>query len=278
MKMHLPKTIDEARDRLGNIDGLVTARQWERAAIVWAFTYDAGRGRPQNNVEKSTLSEAEFAALKVHGLRTRDSVRAYRSAWRWAMEEAGAPDIKPGDEFEAPALDWGFAADDTNRHVRYTRKDAESFSGALSRGDVDAEALAEALDEETAAAITRRVLANPVRAAHVMSDQGTRIAAIQAVDDARDAAIGPPVRSHTPQPGLRVGAVINDLRGAMVRVQRAATAVRDDRLDTLDDDQKQLVSNEVQRLRTGLVLLETLLAEGPITDEALNSFLRGDLA
>jgi hypothetical protein len=274
--MQLPKTIDAAKDTLGTIEGLVTAREWERAAIVWAFT-EEGTGGPRTARKVVQLSIREFAGLGIAGLRSQDTVRAYRAAWRRAMTEADAPDVKPGDRVQPPDLEWRFPPDAPgDREQRHTRLEPKSFAGALTRGAVDPVDLADALDDQTANAIVRHVRVSPERALEVMSDHETRVAASQAASDAREAAIGPPVRKVTPQPALRMWAVINDLRRAVQRVQSAASTVRDDRLDTLEDDQKRLVANEVRRLRTALSFLETLLAEGPVTDESIEAFLKGD--
>ena len=66
-----------------------TAKEWQRAAIVYAFTYE-GTGGPSGNrnagENSSALTVSEFAVLGVKGLATRDSVRNYRKNWEWAID------------------------------------------------------------------------------------------------------------------------------------------------------------------------------------------------
>ena len=47
---------------------LLTARGWERAAIIYAFTHEPGRGgQPNKSIAKTsnTLSISQFAALRI---------------------------------------------------------------------------------------------------------------------------------------------------------------------------------------------------------------------
>jgi hypothetical protein len=102
----VPVSIEAATERLTALDALLTVRGWERAAIVWAFTYDAPRGRPRSNVENSTFTVAGFAAKKIRGLAARDTVIFYRSEWKAAMERGEAADVKPGEKVALPTSDF----------------------------------------------------------------------------------------------------------------------------------------------------------------------------
>jgi hypothetical protein len=134
--VRIPLTIEEAGSRLDSIDGLVTARQWERAAIVWAFTYEGVNRFSALKVTRYTIRQ--FAALRRHGLATQNSVRSYRSAWKRAMDEAGAADLKPGDYYEAPDLEWGWGETASrDRTYRHTSNSPEQFAQALNDGTVD---------------------------------------------------------------------------------------------------------------------------------------------
>ena len=80
----------ELSDRLAGIERLMTAKGWERAAIVWAFTTDGRHGARTDldSVGKPAefpVSPTEFARLGFHGLRDRENVANYRKAWTDAI-------------------------------------------------------------------------------------------------------------------------------------------------------------------------------------------------
>jgi hypothetical protein len=98
----IPATKDDALATLSGIGSLITARKWERAAIVAAFTYD---GRAAATYENSYLWHvAEFVSLGIIGLTTADSVRKYRDAWSYAVEHGHARAAKPGKTVKLPDL------------------------------------------------------------------------------------------------------------------------------------------------------------------------------
>jgi hypothetical protein len=99
--VQLPRTIGSAERSLEGIDQLLTAKGWERSAIVYAFTYE-GKPGPQiaREVVRSTIRE--FAGKRIGGLRTQDAVRHYRDAWKRAIEEYGAADVRPGQKVTLP--------------------------------------------------------------------------------------------------------------------------------------------------------------------------------
>ena len=48
----------------------------------------------------------EFADLKIEGLKSRNTIAAYRKAWKKAMDDGIACDVKPGDHIELPDAEW----------------------------------------------------------------------------------------------------------------------------------------------------------------------------
>jgi hypothetical protein len=96
---------------LGGIERLLTAKEWERAAIVWAFTTndDVG-GRPRKGHETSTrfpVSISQFARLGLAGLTKPETIRRYRNAWQDAIDRGKAQPVRPGDDnIEIPDLPW----------------------------------------------------------------------------------------------------------------------------------------------------------------------------
>lgn len=99
----IPASIEEATKALKGVGALLTAKEWERAAIVYAFTEPTDGGRPKaaKSGEKSPLTIAAFAALGITGLTTRNTVREYRETW----QKYGSP-VQPGDTITLPDLDW----------------------------------------------------------------------------------------------------------------------------------------------------------------------------
>src|SRR5260370_8567334 len=137
----VPATIEAAGASLASLDGLVTAREWERAAIVYAFTRD-GRtvGNPaivslsafarptirdtiSGNPEIVSLSA--FAGLRIVGLRDQKTVAAYRAAWQAAVDQGKAIAATPGALLAMPALRFPpLSLGRTGRNVRQGRQDA----------------------------------------------------------------------------------------------------------------------------------------------------------
>jgi hypothetical protein len=105
MKVHIPASIEEAKTSLDGLGQLLTAKQWERAAIVWAFT-ELGTGGPRTARNTVRLSIREFAELGIGGLRTQDQVSQYRKAWQAAIDDGQAQPVEPGDEIELPTIPW----------------------------------------------------------------------------------------------------------------------------------------------------------------------------
>ncbi|MBA2633833.1 MAG: hypothetical protein H0U86_12690, partial [Chloroflexi bacterium] len=60
--IQIPASLDEAVSNLNGLAALLTAKQWERAAIVFAFTTDEANGRG-NRGTSTALSARAFAEL-----------------------------------------------------------------------------------------------------------------------------------------------------------------------------------------------------------------------
>jgi hypothetical protein len=103
----VPASLEDAVSALSGIEGLLTAKEWERAAIVAAFTRQETHGgdRKSDQVVESPLDRLvprAFAAMGISGLRSDQTVRNYRKAW---MDEVGrAPE--PGQEVALPSTPW----------------------------------------------------------------------------------------------------------------------------------------------------------------------------
>ena len=99
----IPATIEEATSTLEGIEALLTAKGWERAAIVYAFTHE---GTNQHDLPDGYPSGTEtitaFVARGIAGLTTRETVAVYRDLWA----KYGDTAIKPGDTVKLPKLDF----------------------------------------------------------------------------------------------------------------------------------------------------------------------------
>lgn len=99
--IHIPDSIDEAVNQLGGVERLLTAKRWERSAIVAAFV-EPGEQHDNGSTETSSrLSPGQFAAHGIAGLRTKDTVRLYAQRWLDAHDgihpEPGADVLLPDD-------------------------------------------------------------------------------------------------------------------------------------------------------------------------------------
>jgi hypothetical protein len=204
-KIRVPDNIEKAEDRLAALDGIATATGWERAAIVYAFTRDAGRGRPAN-VEYSTFNEAEFARLmkshNVRGLTTRDSVRFNRQCWKDAIAAGEAKDVGPGDLIILPISDFppqerslgSRVSPDPQKAIRQVKE--KHGAKALASAVEDPEVAAEVVENRKAtrnvhqqsAARTRRIVNKRKQSAAANPTATAQTAA--AVDAAGAAASG----------------------------------------------------------------------------------------
>jgi phage N-6-adenine-methyltransferase len=106
VEVSVPDTLDEAQSILGAASGLVDAGHWGTAAIVWAFTRDGGQGEYQQNVKSDTLTIPEFAAMKIRGLTSHNSVRKYRNRWQEAIDEGIAEPAEPGKKAVLPEVEF----------------------------------------------------------------------------------------------------------------------------------------------------------------------------
>lgn len=116
-------TASELRERLDGIDRLLTARKWERAAIVYAFTDIGGpRNSGREKPDPPKLNIRDFAGQGYAGLTTNKSVTRYRDAWLTAISNGWAVPVEPGQEVtlpdeEFPAWPYGTAEADYQSYV-----------------------------------------------------------------------------------------------------------------------------------------------------------------
>lgn len=137
-RISIPASVEELTANLDGINRLLTAKQWERAAIVYAWTEpEVSGGRPVSGGNPPLMNLVRFAALGITGLRDRQQVRLYRAAWESAAEDGQSSlDIKPGDEVNLPTLPWKDhfgepTADVQQRVFRQVLREPDSIRAAV---------------------------------------------------------------------------------------------------------------------------------------------------
>src|SRR4051812_10608292 len=76
----------ELSERLTGLERLITAKRWERAAIVYAFTTNVRRRTDLHPEVGFPVTMARFAQLGFTGLTSKDTVARYRAAWQLAID------------------------------------------------------------------------------------------------------------------------------------------------------------------------------------------------
>lgn len=102
----IPSTIEEATDKLASLDGLITAREWERAGIVSAFVRKGHAGRPAIGASSLQFTIREFCSRRVPGLSDRRAVSRYLDAWAAAVADGHAVEVEPGTKVKVPDVPW----------------------------------------------------------------------------------------------------------------------------------------------------------------------------
>lgn len=141
---------NELRDRLQGVDRLLTAKSWERAAIVYAYT---GVGGPRNSPQPPPpkLNIRQFAAQGFTGLTTNKSVERYRAAWITAINHGWAVPVDPGDTVvlpEQPFPAWPSSDDETTPSPRQWRPLEQRVFARLDQATTALRQLSQAATEE----------------------------------------------------------------------------------------------------------------------------------
>lgn len=170
--VRVPNSLDAAVEQLGSIGRVVTARNWERAAILATYVMpDAGSGgRAEARSSAHLVSAREFARKGIHGLRSENTVLRYVNAW---LSERPRPE--PGETVDLDGLsDWP-PSENVARSIQGQRREA-LVQGAEAAGagqskvlDIaqNPKALAAAIeaDESTAAAAAGALINRELRSA-----------------------------------------------------------------------------------------------------------------
>jgi hypothetical protein len=168
LKITIPASVQEATSRLGGLERLLVATEWERAAIVATFVVplDNGGDRRSTSAKTSTdLTPTAFAELGIAGLRSKDTVRRYVEAWN----QSGLPRPVPGDTVELPNIEFP-SNQDAGRNVRDEGRKKAIRDQAKADG--------------TGASKAINVASNPkAMAAAIKADPQTAKAAVEALSE-----------------------------------------------------------------------------------------------
>lgn len=150
--VHIPESMAGAIKELNGIGALLTAKEWERAAIVYAFTTDQQGTNQHQRKSANALGISEFARLGITGLRNHEQVSDYRKAWQSAIDDGQAIPVHPGDDVDLPTVPWkdhfGEPTVDVQARVfRSVVEQPERFAQALRDHPETATALAERVIE-----------------------------------------------------------------------------------------------------------------------------------
>jgi hypothetical protein len=159
--IQVPKTLGDAKTALAGIDQLLTAKGWERAAVVYAFT-ESNPGRRTDLAQKGArLTFRDFAKLNIKGLTKRDVVAEYHRIWANAIEDGHAQPCQPGEKITLPTIDWP-GRQDSEGQKRYTAQDPSSFARHINalppdRREVFVEAMTQDLDPAAVSVVVGRI-------------------------------------------------------------------------------------------------------------------------
>lgn len=279
MTMITIPTAEELTSTLAGLDRLLTAKEWERAAIVYAFTSPgAGQGARQPRPTKGAkfpVSVAEFARLGFAGLRKEDTVAMYRNRWQAAIDAGAVCSVVPGDEIELPDLEWPPTRTGTDGDRR-TESRVQKVTEYLSDPEV--------FEDERVSSVIARVPVSPQRVRAALSDPEVRREVakdrtiIRELDETRDEV----ARENLAKAGLRPiptppedaaaeveAIVIAEMERAQSAVRNASRALRG---VALEEDGRTVLSSAANVLATLVDALQRQLT-GVDMDAELSALL-----
>lgn len=248
-KFTVPATIAGATADLTGLDGLVTASEWQRAAIVFAFVTPQ-QGRRTSGSSARSLTVAEFVALGVTGLRSHHSVNRYRNAWQSAIDAGHVRPVAPGDRVVLPQMPFPPHVEVDNEERRNALIAAADAEGAGHRS-------------------TQQVATHlPAMKAAIKGDPVVAAAAREALDERADVAPPTPRPKNSAREGLEL---LADFR----QLHRTLSSILDRIIGgnaLIVPDERSALLEEVRWLRSALDHVETGLDSGSL-DQELAAFL-----
>jgi len=216
--INIPDSVQEAVESLEGIGRLLTAREWERAAVVYALThYEGGSRGPRSSRHMSeTLTYQALADLGVTGLTSPKRVGWYHDQWQAVVDGGYADEAELGDEIEIPD-DWEWPPNDTvgERDTTMTPERRETLMQAGREAGM-----------RTGSKVVD-VAANPrsLQAA-IKADPATLRAAEEAVEEARAERHAKAVRQAGGNPDLPVEPFDGELAAEATRIAGVLIGLR----------------------------------------------------
>jgi len=243
--IHIPSTLNEAVENLGAIGQIVTAREWERAAILATYVQPgAGQGaRTSASSSGGLVSATVFASHGIHGLRSKDTVLRYVENWL-----AERPRPTPGEDVILDGLpDW--PPDHT--------APARNITGPERREALVAQAEADG----TGASKVLDIASNPkAMAAAIKADPDVANAAMNALVERnqRDPRLAPP--PQTPE-GKALDAMMSGRNAASRSIHQKiheAAVLLEESQRNWDINFADLAPREKAEVHAALVEIETI--------------------
>ncbi len=159
-KITIPATIEEAVTALGGLEALLTAKEWQRAAIVAAFVKPGLRKR-----QGRFMTSSQFGDLRINGLQTDKTIVLYAQRW---LDAHDGIHPEPGAQVALPEDPWPITRTGTDGYdseegavetiKKLTRKHPTAITKAAGESDEVAEATADAVEQSdpVRSKVTRR--------------------------------------------------------------------------------------------------------------------------
>jgi len=189
----IPGSVEEATEKLADLDGLITARSWQRAAIVYAFvrvgSHGGDRSMPSSGLDR--LTPTAFARLGINGLRSAETVRAYHGHWQYAIDQGLAEPVLPGQRVAEPDLGFPPNPDSTAGTSRSARslpvaERAALVSDLLSDPQVASEVPTAVIVDQVLRPDVAAAVANDPHAIEAVENQAVQVRAARGVAPGRN--------------------------------------------------------------------------------------------